>query len=306
MVIATMLVGGCGDGGGQAASDTAAPPAASGKPPGTSGSAAPGPGAPPGGGAASGGASGGSNGDATGGAGDGPTGGANGGANGGATGDVDGGSTGDANGGSTGDADDGSAGDADDGSAGDADGGSASANRSPTIGGTPQTMVLHDYRYSFTPESADADGDVLTFAIEGLPSWASFDTSTGRLSGTPKPADVGNYTNVRISVSDGKATAALAPFTIAVVATAQGSAALSWLPPTANTDGSALTNLAGYRVYWGPAPGNYEKAAAVDNPGVAAHVVAPLTPGTWYFVVTAVNAEGVESAYSNMASKTIQ
>jgi hypothetical protein len=185
-------------------------------------------------------------------------------------------------------------------------GGSTVANRAPTISGAPQAMVLHDNRYSFTPTGADPDGNSLTFAIAGLPAWATFDTATGRLSGKPSAGDVGSYANVRISVSDGQATASLAPFTINVVATASGSAALSWLPPTANTDGSALTDLAGYRIYWGGAPGNYEKSVTLNGPGVASHLVEPLTPGTWYFTVTAMNADGIESAFSNVASKTVQ
>lgn len=309
-----LLVQGCGDGGGEGGNGTAAPPASSGAPPGggtagggaaggSSGGAASGSSGVAGG--SSGGAASGSSGGAAGGSSGGVAGGSSGGSKSGSTGAPTGGSTDGAGAGSTGGSTGSSTGSTSGASAGAADG-SASTNRAPTIAGTPQAMVLHDYRYRFVPAGADADGDALTFAIEGLPAWASFDPATGRVSGTPTAADVGNYTNIRISVSDGKATAALAPFAIAVVATAPGSAELSWLPPTANTDGSALTNLAGYRVYWGDAPGNYDKSAAIGSAGIASHVVAPLTPGTWYFVVTAVNADGIESAFSNMASKTIQ
>jgi hypothetical protein len=177
------------------------------------------------------------------------------------------------------------------------------ANRAPTITGAPATQVMQGTQYSFTPTAADADGDALTFSIVNKPTWASFDTSNGRLSGAPTAADVGVTQNIQISVSDGRASASLAPFSISVVATATGSALLTWTPPTTNTDGSPLT-LTGYKVYWGTSQGNYPNSRQIP-PGVASHVVEPLTPATWYFVVTALSATG-ESAYSNVASKVVR
>jgi hypothetical protein len=164
---------------------------------------------------------------------------------------------------------------------------------------------LQGTAYSFKPVASDADGDPLTFTITGKPSWATFDASSGQIGGTPTPADVGTYANVMISVSDGKATASLAAFAINVVGTATGSATLTWTPPTGNTDGSALSDLAGYRIYWGTAQGNYPNSVALNNPGLTSYVVEQLAPATWYFVVTAVNSSGVESQYSNVASKAV-
>ena len=92
----------------------------------------------------------------------------------------------------------------------------------------------------------------------------------------------------------------------ASVALATGSVTLSWLPPTQNTDGSPLADLAGYRVYWGPAPGNYPNSVTVPNAGLATYVVGQLTPAVWHFAVTAYTNAGIESAYSNVASKTVQ
>ena len=90
------------------------------------------------------------------------------------------------------------------------------------------------------------------------------------------------------------------------MAVAGGSATLTWTPPTTNTNGTPLTNLAGYRVRWGTAAGNYPNAVTLNNPGLATYVVGNLAPGTYYFVVTALNSSGVESQFSNMASKTIR
>lgn len=164
---------------------------------------------------------------------------------------------------------------------------------------------MQNTSYSYTPTASDPNGDVLTFTIENMPPWASFNAATGQLSGTPAPADVRSYPNIRIRVSDGELTTSLAAFTINVVATSAGAATLSWSPPTQNADGSSLSDLAGYRVYWGTTQGSYSNSVTVLNPGVASHMVEQLTPATYYFVVTAIDNSGNESQYSNVASKTV-
>jgi hypothetical protein len=179
-------------------------------------------------------------------------------------------------------------------------------NRPPVISGTPPTSVVQGTAYSFQPTASDPDGNPLTYSITNAPTWASFSTTTGRLQGTPSSANVGTYTNIVIRVSDGTASASLAAFNITVVAVAGGSATLTWMPPTTNTNGTPLTNLAGYRVRWGTAAGSYPNAVTLNNPGLATYVVGNLAPGTYYFVVTALNSAGAESQFSNMASKTIQ
>lgn len=140
--------------------------------------------------------------------------------------------------------------------------------------------------------------------MTGLPEWATFNASTGRISGTPSAADVGTY-EVTITVSDGKATASLGPFTITVAQVASGAATLSWLPPTENTDGSALTNLAGYEVRYGRDRNNLSNSVRIDDPSVTVYVIENLTSGTWYFAVAAINSQGIASELSNIASTTI-
>jgi hypothetical protein len=180
-------------------------------------------------------------------------------------------------------------------------------NRAPTISGTPATQVMQGTAYSFQPTASDPDGNTLTFSIANKPSWATFTPSTGKLSGTPTAGDVGTTSGIVISVDDGKGgSASLAAFAVTVQAVTTGSALLTWVPPTQNTDGTALVNLASYKVYWGTTQGNYPSSAVLNSPSATSYLVDNLVPGTYFFVVTAVNSQGAESQFSNTASKVIQ
>jgi len=84
-----------------------------------------------------------------------------------------------------------------------------------------------------------------------------------------------------------------------------GAITLNWTPPTENTDGTPLTNLAGYDIHYGPASGDYTQSISITNPGLATYVVDNLTPGTYYFSVAAVNSAGTESPLSSEVSLTV-
>lgn len=182
------------------------------------------------------------------------------------------------------------------------------ANSAPTISGSPPAQVTAGQRYSFTPSASDPDGDRLSFSASNLPSWATLDSGNGNISGTPSDADVGTYGGISISVSDGTDTVRLGPFVIEILAPGANSGAvvLSWTAPTENEDGSPLTDLAGYRLYWGREPGVYPNSVTIDNPGVTIYVVEDLASGTYEFVATAFNAAGTESRFSNPAIKTVR
>jgi hypothetical protein len=181
----------------------------------------------------------------------------------------------------------------------------AQANRPPTISGSPILSTVVGALYSFQPSASDPDGNTLTFSIQNRPSWATFNTSTGRLSGTPGALDVLNFTNITISVSDGTATAALPAFNLSVIALSNGSATVNWTPPTSNSDGSALTDLAGYRILYGRSADALDQTAEVSNPGLTSYQIENLSTGTWYFAVVAVNSAGAQSSISNVATKVI-
>jgi hypothetical protein len=181
----------------------------------------------------------------------------------------------------------------------------AAANRAPTISGTPLLSVVTGVLYSFQPSASDPDGNTLTFSIQNRPSWATFNTATGRLSGTPGVLDILTYSNIIISVTDGTASVSLPAFNLSVLAVATGSATVSWTPPTLNADGTPLTDLAGYRIVYGRAADQLDQSADVTNPGLTSFNIGNLSAGTWYFGVIVVNAAGGESDISNIATKTL-
>ena len=183
---------------------------------------------------------------------------------------------------------------------------SGASNHVPQISGTPVAALNANSAYSFRPTASDADGDTLTFSIANKPSWAAFSTTTGQLSGTPDGASVGTYANIVISASDGKSTASLPGFAIAVNQISLGSAALSWMPPTQNTDGTVLTDLAGYRVYYGTSATALNQTLQVVGAGMSAAVIENLQPAIYYFAVRAYTSNGVESSNSNVVSKVVQ
>ena len=179
----------------------------------------------------------------------------------------------------------------------------AAANRAPTISGNGTRTVNVGQAYSFTPTASDPDGNPLTFSATGRPAWLALNTATGALTGTPAAGDVGTHT-VTLTVSDGTLSATLT-VTITVAAVSNGSATLSWTPPTTRADGTALSNLASYRIYYGTQSGALSTRIDVNNPGVSSYVVTNLAAGAWFFAVTAVDSTGAESDRSNVASLTV-
>lgn len=80
---------------------------------------------------------------------------------------------------------------------------------------------------------------------------------------------------------------------------------MSWAAPDENTDGSALTNLAGYRIYYGTSADALDQVIDIPGVGITTYVVDDLAAGTYYFSIRAYNAAGTESALSNIVSDTI-
>lgn len=174
----------------------------------------------------------------------------------------------------------------------------ANGNGIPKISGDPPEEVTIQEMYEFEPQAKDLENDELTFRIKNKPDWAIFDKQTGRLWGQPGQGHIGTYSDVKISVTDGMAKSSLEPFAIKVNQTGIYSITLSWTAPTENEDGTSLTDLAGYRIYYGKSPGQYSHEIRIKNAGTTIYTVDNLSKGTYFFVATAVNSAGVESEHT--------
>jgi hypothetical protein len=176
----------------------------------------------------------------------------------------------------------------------------------PTITGTPPSGVTVGQSYSFTPSATDPASTALAFGIANQPSWATFSSSSGQLSGAPGTASVGTYSNIVIAVSDGVKSASLAPFSIQVTAAAtSGNAGLTWDAPTLNTDGTTLTDLEGYIIAYGTSAGDLSQSVTIPNPTTTSYTLQGLAAGTWYFAVSAYASDATTSTVSNIVTKTI-
>ena len=165
----------------------------------------------------------------------------------------------------------------------------------PSISGTPNTSVVAGTLYSFTPEASDPDDDTLSFSVVNKPVWATFSTTSGRLRGTPSTSHIGTSDLIEISVTDGTSIVALKRFRITVDAFGTETKTVSWKPPTQNEDGSALTNLAGYRIYYGTSAGDLTEVIELNSAGLTSYVIEDLAPGTYYLAMTSFNSNDLES-----------
>lgn len=126
------------------------------------------------------------------------------------------------------------------------------------------------------PVTAQAGGKQFAFALTGIEGQASL--------GSPASASVGVN---------------------AAPSSAPGSVTLSWAAPTENTNGSALTDLAGFDIYYGTSATAMTQRISVNSVGNLTYMIENLTAGTWYFEVYAINAAGVQSGPSSTVSTTI-
>ena len=167
---------------------------------------------------------------------------------------------------------------------------SAASVASNTVAPAPITAATTPATAATTP--ATAATTPATAATTPVNTTASGTASSGSSSGSS------GSTTTATTVA--KTTPVPAP-----TPTTYGVATLDWLPPTANTDGTTLTNLAGYTVYYGTSPDNLSKSVKVSNAGVATYTVTGLASGTWYFAVTSYSADGVESSRTTTVSTKI-
>ena len=90
------------------------------------------------------------------------------------------------------------------------------------------------------------------------------------------------------------------------VANKSGTVTLSWLPPTENNDNTQLTDLAGYKIYYGNSESSMNDTITINNPGLSTYMVENLsTNNDYYFSITTFNSKGIESVFSNVVNRTL-
>ena len=171
---------------------------------------------------------------------------------------------------------------------------------SPNVG-----MIDRSQGVDTTQSTSESNTGAVSTATAVASNTSSTATSSGSASGTPGTTSGTGGTNTTTPAA-GTTVASNTKATPPVKSTTtSGVATLDWLPPTQNSDGSVLTNLAGYTVYYGTSPSNLSQSVKVTNPGLSAYSVTNLTSGTWYFAVTSYSTAGVESVRTGTVSTTI-
>jgi len=157
---------------------------------------------------------------------------------------------------------------------------------------------------SSTAATSSADPDTATALV--APNTGTIDRSQATDGSASAASVASNPTSAPNTQTTATPTAAGSVAKVTTpIQTVNGVATLDWLPPTQNNDGSALTNLAGYTVYYGTNLNDLSRSVKISNPGVASYTVTGLTSGTWYFAVTSYSADGVESTRTTTVSTTI-
>ena len=120
----------------------------------------------------------------------------------------------------------------------------ATGRAAVSISGTPPASIVAQAGvYDFVPTVSDSSNATLQFSISGKPYWATFVTTTGELYGGTYPDNIGTYTNIVISVTDGTSSASLGPFSISVLAPGTAGTASLQLSAASYTVAQTAGNL---------------------------------------------------------------
>jgi hypothetical protein len=176
-------------------------------------------------------------------------------------------------------------------------GGNVSRTASVTVtAGTPSVTL------SANPVGVARNGSTtLTWAGTNVTGCAASGGWSGALavSGSQSVGPITQDTTYSLTCSGGGGNA------VAMTTVALREALLSWQAPTRNVDGTALTNLTGYKIYYGTSPRNYTQSVSVSGATTTQWTLS-LAPGTYYFALAAVDATGSESSKTNEVTKTVR
>jgi Calx-beta domain len=146
-----------------------------------------------------------------------------------------------------------------------------------------------------TTASTGGSSGGTTTASTGGSSGGTTTASTGSSSGGTSASTSGSSSGTTTSASGSSSGSTIGTST----------ATLSWSPPTENSNGTALTNLVGYNIYYGTSTGAMINKIALNTVGVTNYVIQNMNSGTWYFAMTAVNGDGTESVTSSAVQVTL-
>jgi hypothetical protein len=77
--------------------------------------------------------------------------------------------------------------------------------------------------------------------------------------------------------------------------------------PSAREDDNpiSLSEIAGYKIYYGTTQGNYNNSIDINDSSATGHTFKDLPAGTHYFVITTKDTEGRESQHSTVVQIAI-
>ena len=80
----------------------------------------------------------------------------------------------------------------------------------------------------------------------------------------------------------------------------RGTLAIDWVAPSQRVNGTALllSEIETYNLYYGSSPGDYQDTIDNSNVTTDSVYISDFPGGTYYFVVTTVTYDGLESRYS--------
>jgi hypothetical protein len=138
-------------------------------------------------------------------------------------------------------------------------------------------------------------------ACTGTGAW----TGSEGLSGTRSTGALTTDVTFALTCTGAGGSASQSTTVSVTAAPVSGDATLSWSAPTTNTNGTPVSALTGYHLYYGSSASELTKSIAISGAATDKYEITGLTAGTWYFAVAADASDGTESAKSAVGSKTI-
>jgi hypothetical protein len=147
-------------------------------------------------------------------------------------------------------------------------------------------------------------------AESGVLTWASGDTTAKSFSvpiSNSTPFTGSKAFAIALSSASGATLGSPSAGVVTITGdgASTGTATLSWAAPTTNTNGTPLTDLSGYYINYGTSASALTNEIKITSATTTSYEITNLATGTWYFTVNAYTSDGVESAASGIAEKTI-